>query len=105
VIRILLGNFTPMVRGLIVDALASRSDLSFIDAATEAEPADVDVVLMPAPEGGGDAEVAALLRRRPHSRIVVIAASGRMATVYELCPQIAVVSDLSPASLAQAVYR
>jgi hypothetical protein len=102
--RVLLGKFTPLVRTLIIDALSARRDVALIDQAVEAD-SDVDVVLMPAPDGEGDAEIAALLWRRPHSRVVVIAASGRVATVYELYPHVAVLGDVSPMTLVEAVCR
>jgi len=103
--RVLLGNFTPLIRTLISDALSARYDVALIDPSAEAAAGDVDVVLMPAPEDEGDAEIAALLWRRPHSRVVVIAASGRLATVYELYPHVAVVGDVSPMTLIEAVCR
>lgn len=103
--RVLLGDFTPLVRTLITEALSARRDLALIESSADAATGHVDVVLMPAPERESEAEIAALLRQRPHTRIVVIAASGRIATVYELCPQIAVLPDVSPVTLVEAVCR
>jgi hypothetical protein len=87
-----------MMQSLIVESLADRPDVTFV------EDGEADVVLMPA----SDAETTdfmQLLWQFPHSRVVVVAASGELAVMYELCPRKVVLGDLSPTTLVDAICR
>lgn len=96
--RVLLGNFAPMLQSLIVEALAGRADVTFVD------DGEIDVLLMPAADDGS-VDYLQVLWRYPRSRLVLVAPSGKLAVMYELCPRREVLGDLCPSTLVDAVCR
>ena len=106
-VRVLLDDIPPLLRSIIVDALAERADIELIagDAATQPDPSRVDVVLTGASDPHDASRAARLLSAWPSSRILLVASSGRQAVMYELYPRKLVLGDVSPSALVNAMSR
>lgn len=96
--RVLLGKFSPMMQSLIVEALAGRPDVTFVN------DGEIDVVLLPAADDGS-VDYMQMLWRFPRSRVLLVAPSGDLAVMYELSPRKVVLGDLCPATLVDAICR
>lgn len=88
-----------MLQSLIVESLAGRAEVTLVD-----DGGGVDVLLMPAADDGS-VDYMTVLWRYPRSRVVLVAPSGQLAVMYELCPRREVLGDLCPATLVDAVCR
>ncbi len=107
-VRLLLGHLPPMLRSIIIDALADRRDVKVVGR--EGRPArlgrnDVDVVVTAAASPDDQQIALPLLWRWPKSRVVMIARSGRHAVTYELVPRKLALPDVSRDTLIDAVCR
>jgi len=106
--RVLLGNFSPMMRDIVVEALSQRSDVTLVPpvaaGGVDQIPRDArfDVLLIPTADLQNSG-VMDLLWRWPRTRVIAIGCSGRVAEIYELHPHKTSLGDLSPATLVDAV--
>lgn len=98
-----------MLREIVDDALSKRSGVRLVDetasegsllAAADRSGAECLIV---SSESVGAVEVCRLLEQRPRVRVFSIDGEGRDGCLYELRPNLALVGQLSPESLAQAV--
>jgi hypothetical protein len=107
-VRLLFDRLPPMLRSLIVDALADRRDVTLVEregrrARLGRDDVDVIVAAVAAPD---DPQIALpLLWRWPRSRVVMIAQSGRHAVAYELVTRKLALPDVSRDTLVDAVCR
>ena len=87
-----------MLQSLIVESLAGHPDVTFVN------DGDIDVLLMPAADDGS-VDYVEMLWRNPRCRLLLVAPSGELAVMYELCPRREVLGDLCPATLVDAICR
>jgi len=109
--RIVLLDMPRLLRDIIKDALAGEPRVKLVGefptgvtplaAATEG---DADIVIAGASaDTGADAD--ALLTVRPHARLLVVSAVGRMAALWELRPHRIELGELSPTGLLSVVIE
>jgi hypothetical protein len=107
--RIAFIDMPRMLREIVDDALAKRPGVRLVDETKD----DGDLLavadrsgaqcLIVSSETVGAVEVCRLLEQRPRVRVFAIDGAGRDGCLYELRPNLALVGQLSPQSLARAV--
>jgi DNA-binding NarL/FixJ family response regulator len=109
-IRIVLGGMPPLLHDIVMDALAGQPaievvrDLGEEDGVARAlSEGTVDVVIVGARQPEDSALAASVLRASPHSKVLVIATSGRTAVMHQLCPVKRALGELSPEGLVEAI--
>ena len=98
-----------MLREIVDGALSKRPGVRLVDE-TKADGTLLDAAdrtgadcLIVSSESVGASEVCRLLEQRPRMRVFAIDGDGRDGCLYELRPNLALVGQLSPDSLAHAV--
>jgi len=98
-----------MLREIVDDALSRRPGVRIVDETkdggslvTAADRSGAKCLIVSS-DSVGVAEVCRLLEQRPHMRVFAIDGGGRDGCLYELRPNLALVGQLSPDSLVQAV--
>ena len=106
--HVLVNAAPPMLHSVLVETLSRCADIRVIDpvdAGVALDRGEVDVVLTAASDPDSWQPVLELLWRCPRSRVVVVAAGGRRAAVYELIPRQSMLGDLCPRTLMEAILR
>jgi DNA-binding NarL/FixJ family response regulator len=107
--RVLLRSLPVMLRDMVAQALASQPGVEVISEPPLPAPDPVtlqvpDVVIV----GTDDPDVngsSAVLHRWPHSRVLLISASGERGSLVELQPRRTSLGDMSMADLLGVVTR
>jgi DNA-binding transcriptional LysR family regulator len=109
-IRIVLGGMPPLLHDIVIDALAGEAEIEVVRDLGEENgvvPAlsggTVDVVIVGARQPEDSALAARVFRASPHSRVLVIATSGRSAVMHQLAPVTRTLGELSPQGLVEAI--
>jgi hypothetical protein len=98
-----------MLREIVDEALSSRRGVKLVDESRDGDTlaGAVDrsgaAFLIVSADSVGPAEVCRLLQERPQVKVFAIADGGRDGCLYELRPNLVLVGELSPASLADTV--
>jgi DNA-binding NarL/FixJ family response regulator len=108
--RILLAGMPPLLRDIVEDAVAKQPDMDVLghfsegdDLAQSLKEVAVDVVIVGARQPDDFALADQCLRASPRVRVLVIANSGRNATMYEMRPHRVSLGDVSPEMLVAAI--
>jgi hypothetical protein len=104
-IRVLLDDIPPLLRGIIVDALADRAEVELLAAESfvRSPGEHIDVILVGVTDPTDLRRAECLLSEWPRARVLLVARSGRHAVMYELYPHSTVLGDLSPSTLVTAI--
>jgi hypothetical protein len=97
-----------MLRDMLAHALAGQPGVELMSEpplpARKAAATSPDVIIVGA-EDEGSAATLALLRRWPHSRVLLISSSGRRASLLELQPRRTALGEVSLVQLLQVVTQ
>jgi hypothetical protein len=109
-IRVALLDMKPKLRDILVDAIGREPDLQLVPAVipagggplVEAAP---DALLCESRDPGEATVPARLLNAFPHARVLMVAAAGDRAVVFELRPHRHELADVSMGQLINAIRR
>lgn len=100
----------PLLAAVFVQAVSPSVDLHVLANLGEREglaerlpPLDPELVVIGLEPGEDDAIGAALLRRLPRAKILLISANSSSAIIHEMRPHRTVLIDFSPANLRKAL--
>ena len=100
-------DLQPRLRDIIVDAVIDEPDLEItgMDLRSDLDLArlDADVVIAGASEPGDSPVPSRLLSIAPRISVLMVAASGRTAALYELRPRKTPLGDVTAAGLIAAI--
>src|SRR4051794_22963031 len=100
-----------LLREIVDEALSKRRDVKLVDETKNGDGlvGAVDrsgaACVIVSAESISPSEVCRLLEERPRVRLFAIADGGRDGCLYELRPNLVLVGDLSPTTVAQTVLR
>jgi hypothetical protein len=106
-IRIALMDLHPRLRDIIVDAVTDEPDLEIawpeLRSDGDLERLDADVVIAGTAEPANPEVPVRLLSIAPRISVLMVAASGRTAALYELRPRKTPLGDITPSALIAAI--
>lgn len=99
-----------MLRDIVQDVVEHQPDMELFPGASVSHPkprrdrVEPEVVVVASTDDPGDAGIASgWLHRWPHSRVLVVDATGRQSVMFELRPHATRLGDLSPQQLVDAI--
>ena len=99
----------PMLRDIIVDAIAKEPDMEIMAAPGERTPRprvwheEPNVIVLGTPQIDQSQEAERCLAEWPHSRVLLVETSGRLSVMYELRTHRTPLGELSLQQLVEAI--
>ena len=100
----------PLLHDIVIDALTGQAEIEVVRDLGEEDgvvgalsDGKVDVVIVGARQPEDSSLAARVFRASPHSKVLVIATSGRNAVMHQLSPVKRTLGELSPHGLVEAI--